>query len=209
MPFCVAVADGVGGNAGGADAAQFVCEELQTIEFAEIKYIDRLRTKIESINDKLIMFSRNQNGCEKMATTLTGIICTADGAAIYHVGNTRIHIAQGNYLKQLTEDNTTFQWLIKAGNIDGAMNCNKSELLSCMGGGNSRFIEGLSVLPVKLTDKFKLIITSDGVHDFVSIDDLEKSVCEREVTEATCNEIFQLALKKGSTDDSTIMILEV
>ena len=52
-----------------------------------------------------------------------------------HCGNSRIYSLQGNFLKQVTEDQTTYQWLMATGNIEAAEHCNKSEIRGAFGGG--------------------------------------------------------------------------
>lgn len=87
------------------------------------------------------------------------------------IGNTRAYVLQGRYLKQLTVDHTVYNKLLKMGRIDEASQCNKNEIPNCLGGKDASLASALSVTPLQTFSL--LLLTSDGVHDFVSIDELE------------------------------------
>ena len=93
-----------------------------------------LKLFIEGVNKDLLYYASSSSGKENMATTLTGLIMTSDSGYLFHVGNTRVYGLQGNYLKQLTEDQTTYQWLLNIGQIDAAEKCSKNEITHCLGG---------------------------------------------------------------------------
>jgi protein phosphatase len=69
-----------------------------------------------------------------MATTLTGFYFNDGQYKIVHVGNTRAYVKQGKYLKQITSDHTTYNWLLNSGQIEAAAKCNRSEITNCFGG---------------------------------------------------------------------------
>lgn len=70
-----------------------------------------------------------------MATTFTAMIISAEKGIFAHTGNTRICQLNGSYLKQLTDDHTMYQYLLDTGNFEGAENCNRNMINSCLGGG--------------------------------------------------------------------------
>ena len=61
----------------------------------------------------------------EMATTLTCVVATKDGYYLIHAGNTRLYVMQGSYLKQLTVDHTTYNWLVACGQYEVAKVCRK------------------------------------------------------------------------------------
>ena len=167
----ICVADGVGGNLGGAEASHFVLNAM-----AECKDIlcEDLKAFMLKINDELIASASKDGKAPNMATTLTGIFLNDNIKHLVHVGNTRAYIKQGRYLKQITSDHTTYNWLMSIGQIEAAKRCNKNEITSCFGGHDSTL---LSKLQISDCQDFNLaILTSDGIHEYVDIDSLEEII---------------------------------
>ena len=107
-----------------------------------------------------------------MATTFTAMIISAEKGIFAHTGNTRICQLNGSYLKQLTDDHTMYQYLLDTGNFEGAENCNRNMINSCLGGGRDDYLRNLDVKAFyeeKIPSGF--IMTSDGIHEYNSEDD--------------------------------------
>lgn len=205
--YTVAVADGVGGNAGGDFASRYVLDKLKNISSTELSG-EYLKQFIKGINKELLHYASTISGKENMATTLSGLIITLDKGYIFHVGNTRVYGLQGNYLKQLTEDQTTYQWLLNIGQIETAEKCNKNEITNCLGGGNSQYGSVVCVKEHAALNVFKrLLLTTDGIHEYVSIDELEDFVLG-EVSEKTMQFLVNKANANGSSDDKTLIVID-
>ena len=196
----ICVADGVGGNSGGAVASKFVLSEL-----AKWDNSVELKSHLQKVNDDLIRESKQDETNSKMATTLTGF-CFAEGSIrLIHVGNSRAYIKQGRYLKQLTQDHTTYNWLLSSNQYEAAESCNRNEITNCFGGGNPAL---LSKLCVDECQPFSLaILTSDGIHEYVDLDTIEDIINGKETFEEKCGIIVQKALDNGSEDDMSIVII--
>lgn len=203
----VAIADGVGGNAGGECASRYVLEKLNEVSMADVS-VEYLKQFIEGVNKDLLHYASSSSGKENMATTLTGLIMTSDSGYLFHVGNTRIYALQGNYLKQLTEDQTTYQWLLNIGQMEAAEKCNKNEITHCLGGGNAQYGSGVCVKENNALSSYKrILLTTDGVHEYMSIDELEDFM-SGEVSEITMQMLADKAKANGSTDDQTIIVID-
>ena len=155
----VAIADGVGGNAGGELASRYVLNQFDKIDVENIT-AEKLHQFIENCNIGLLEYAKHFPGKENMATTLTGIILLPDTCFIFHVGNTRVYGLQGSYLKQFTKDQTTYQWLLDRGQIEEADTCNKNEITYCLGGGNLKYAAGIYVNEYSLLNQCKRILLS-------------------------------------------------
>ena len=204
---CVCVADGVGGNAGGRIASRYIAHRISQIDFTFMNDIE-ISAVVADINADLINYAASISGKTEMATTLTCMVSADDGYYLIHTGNTRLYVMQGAYLKQLTTDQTTYYWLIEHGCYEAAEKCNKSEINSCLGGGDSRFAERLIVRKIFDNDlPDTLIFTSDGIHEFVDIDFIEDSLAEAGSDIEAVRLITEKACLNGSIDDKTIIIL--
>lgn len=204
---CIAVADGVGGQAGGELACQYMLQRLHATDFGDMTETD-LRQLMKSYNRELLQYASENPGKEKMATTLTCIVSAKNGFCLLHGGNTRLYGMQGKYLKQLTHDQTSWQRLMDIGQYDAAQQCNKSEIYGCFGGGNSQYAEKLVIeqFPENIFP-YTLVMTSDGVHDFVDIDFMEETLMHAQSDEQAAQKIAEKARQNGSIDDQTIVIV--
>ena len=146
VPFAICVADGVGGNAGGKDASIFVMQEILSL-LPEYVEKNGLYKYFQDMNQALLKYGDQTSDKKTMATTFTGLFFVGDKIYLVHIGNTRLYSMQGAYLKQLTEDHTTYQWLINAGQYEVAEQCNKNEITACFGGGNTNLANSLELRP--------------------------------------------------------------
>lgn len=202
----IAIADGVGGNKGGKDAAKYLLNAVSKLEFDED---GSLHTVFREINSVLIKQAKILGEKSKMATTFTGLIKCANDMYIVHVGNTRLYVRQGSYLRQITHDHTTYQFFLDRGIEEMADSCNRSEIQACFGGGKESYLELIQINKV-FTERFpkRIIFTTDGIHDYVSIDKMEELLTKTENIEESLNLLNELAIRNGSKDDRTIVVIE-
>ena len=101
------------------------------------------------INSKLLAKSTENVNYNGMATTLSGICIDDEKSSIFHIGNTRIYIFQSSYIKQITEDHTSVNWLVKAGKLFKKKMLNfmtdENEITACFGGGNPTLINSFEI----------------------------------------------------------------
>jgi protein phosphatase len=198
---CVAVADGVGGNAGGRDASEFVASMFK--ENCE----DDLISAARKINEELISYAREVRQKENMATTFSGIFfCNSLPYKVLHVGNTRVAAIQGVYLKQLTTDHTTVEWLRSRGMYEEADRAPGNEITACFGSGNTARLHQLTVIDID-RDFFGYFLTSDGIHDYLETEDLEDFVDAGDFSEDAFAALAQKAAENGSTDDKSMVLI--
>ena len=142
----IGVADGVGGNSGGKDASTFIAEHITNVDFKGD--VAGIKEQLYSLNNDLLEYASATPDRKQMATTLTAILFAKGKCFLIHIGNTRMYVGQGSYLKQFTQDHTTYQWLLNRGQIEAAESCNKNEISACMGGGNQNLAAQIEVTEV-------------------------------------------------------------
>ncbi|MFR4009270.1 MAG: PP2C family protein-serine/threonine phosphatase [Christensenellales bacterium] len=194
----ICVADGVGGNRGGAQASQFVLTALSNWQETQDK---DLRTFLKKVNDRLIAFAAEQGDAPQMATTLTGLCLTQDGYKLVHIGNTRAYIRQGKYLKQITSDHTTYNWLMSSGQTEAAQSCNRSGITNCRR-NNRRFYPNsispiVAVFPCAHFRRHSRIFDQDALGNHAG----EDTYADK------CDAIIQRAREAGSEDDLSVVIV--
>lgn len=207
FPTMICVADGVGGNLGGELASNFLLNEISKNQHTQFDE-EIIRGQMVDFNKKLLEYANETDDKKQMATTLTGLFINETDMCYVQSGNTRLYIMQGKYLKQITKDHTTYQWLIDCGNEEVANSCNKSEIRCCFGGGSERYI---NQLVVKLVENWfnisTILMTSDGIHEYVDIDTLEELLMSEESDIEIAKKMTLVATENGSQDDKTTIII--
>lgn len=196
----IAIADGVGGQNAGAAASQFVSDRI-------CKLNEISDETFRNINDELISVSESSEQQKGMATTLSGLFYSDRGAQLFSIGNTRVYVLQGKkYLKQLTTDDTTLNYLLATGQLsllDAETFDRKNEITACFGGGTTSLFR----IKIQQFDSLTapIMITSDGIHDYVSIDQLEDIIAEYGMSEYACDVMIKTARENGSFDDASVI----
>lgn len=212
-PVVFAIADGVGGNPGGFLAAHMAVEGLMAntlpcnIDDAGVLQL------IKNINNRIIEKSTYEGIYPKMATTLSGICLFQDKYYLFHVGNTRVYAWDDPYLTQLTVDHTYVKELRMLGLTEEEIRKNpkSSEINSCLGNGDPQTANRLYVKDV--TDEIgsarMVILTTDGIHDFISNESLENSLTRITDIPTYLKDALAYAYSKGSRDDLSMVIVEM
>ena len=197
----LAVADGVGGNNAGAVASHFVAKELASLK-------EPSKAALTAINEALLEESTKNQGLAGMATTLSAVYFDKM-VSMYHVGNTRVYaIHEGKCLEQLTYDDTKVNYLIATGQLtpEEAETYDKRNVITaCMGGGKEAYFQ-LKISDISNIDTTAFLMTSDGVHEYVSKNEIEQILNELSFTAVACSKIIEKARMNGSTDDASILL---
>ena len=199
----ICVIDGAGGIPGGEKASRFLAERFAEIQ-NDPKTVSELTTLLKEINNRLITYALGTPDV-RMAAALTGIVQTDGSRLLFHAGNTRAFLMQGSYLRQLTDDHTLRQRLLHIGQAERAAQADPNELIGCFGGGSSRF---LSVLTVSALPEYQtLLLTSDGIHDHLTLDCMEEILSLDLSDNDKCRLLLKKARQNGSRDDASIMVI--
>ena len=199
----IAVADGVGGNKAGSVASDFVVKKLTELDSVSTE-------SLIDINNKLIGKSSLDSKLDGMATTLSGIELTPDEIKLFHVGNTRVwSLRNEQYLRQITTDDTTVNYLLSIGKLspeDVDSYDRKSEITACFGAGNPKM---LRIRVDHIAPEFPVIMTSDGIHDYLTLDEMEEILSDssKSIWERCCT-LINASEDTGSLDDKSIIFIE-
>lgn len=197
-----AIADGVGGNNAGSVASHFVASRLCVMPEISVE-------QLRAVNEELLQVAEANGELRGMATTLAGINCLGEKMQLFSIGNTRVYLLQsGKYLKQLTTDDTTVNYLVFTGRLTSEeVNSfdRKNEITACFGGNSSNLFK--MKLSIFDTPPAPIMITSDGIHDYLSVDQMEDIIEEGDLGEGTCEKLIRSARDNGSIDDASVVLV--
>lgn len=167
--FVVAIADGLGGHAGGSFASRLAVEIFVDLARSQP---DDLRSIALRIHSQILKHQQERPEIRTMATTLSAAIFRGGLMEFVHCGDTRIAVARGAGIRKLTVDHTEAQRLLTSGAITREQfedYPRKNVLDSALGIRGEPKID-VDSFPVMLGDKF--FFSSDGLHNKVPLREL-------------------------------------
>jgi serine/threonine protein phosphatase PrpC len=215
-PHLYAVADGMGGHAGG-DVASLTAVEALRQAFGDPDEdghtADDLRNAVRWANRTVHQRSMEQSDLHGMGTTLTAAaLVTADHEeriAVANVGDSRAYVFAKGELTQLTEDHTVAEELVRQGQLepdDVANHPQRHILTRALGIQPDVEVDLWEVLPFAGD---RIVLCSDGLCRELS-DEQIASVLRRftDPTDAA-KELVSRARASGGADNITVVVIDV
>ena len=210
--FVVAIADGVGGANAGEEASFQALKGIRDAAFFQGCTENYITESIGKVNENIVAASRANPAWERMATTLTGIYLDSNKGLLFHVGNTRLFCLNGQYLCQLTEDHTNVNFWVSMGMMtrqEAENHPRRNEINACIGGGDTAMAAKLEVK--NITEQIQagkpLLLTTDGIHDYLSLDEMEAILGQEESIKERLSGLIDQALANGSKDDISVIYI--
>lgn len=211
IPSHYILCDGVGGAKAGGEAAQFVLEGLKEENLNIISTVDEMKQTLNKINEKLCEFKLENDIANGMFTTIVGISLYDDKIIYYNSGDSRLYRLRNGYLRQLSEDHSSAQEMIKSGLIkkdfeQELMKCSK--ITRCLGDNNveSSYIKKIDVGPFE-NDIF--LLCSDGLWGVVCNSDIEEIINNSDSIQSALTKLSALAKQNGNSDNISIILMKI
>ncbi|MGI8348257.1 Stp1/IreP family PP2C-type Ser/Thr phosphatase [Niallia circulans] len=208
------VADGMGGHRAGDVASSLTVEKLTELwtMVEEIKTADEAENWLESnileVNQYVFDYASTHPECEGMGTTIIGVISTENFATIAHVGDSRCYLYNEDGFKQITEDHSLVNELVRMGQIskeDAEHHPRKNVVLRALGTDAQLNIDVMTII---FEEGDIIFICSDGLSNKVT-DQQIKEILEKEITlEEKASTLIEIANINGGEDNITVVILE-
>jgi protein phosphatase len=215
-----AIADGMGGMASGEEASRLaISAGLELVrdsarwhlDFTDPAEVDDLmatcRRYIRQINRRVYEQAATNAAMEGMGTTLTVAYSVGHRLFVIHVGDSRIYLAHGGILQQLTRDHTVAQDLALSGQITQAevKSHRMRNVLTNYIGSPGDGIEA-ELHRLDLADGDRLMLCSDGLTDLVDDAQIASILDEESEPQATCDRLIDAALQAGGRDNVTVIV---
>ena len=156
----------------------------------------------------MIIYEKSKENIEfeGMGTTLEVCLIYNNRAYISHIGDSRIYRIRKNIIRQLTQDHSYVQTLVKQGTItkEEAKHHPKKNMLTKALGCNA-FVEPDVMVRGFQKDDI-LIMCSDGLTNM--IDSAEILNIVQENFEIASNELIKKANENGGMDNTTVIVIK-
>lgn len=203
-----AVADGMGGASGGEIAAQMAVDLLaKNVKRPTLKHHE-LREVFSAICLAVYEEGRAKPELEGMGTTLTAVLASPSRVDWAHVGDSRLHRWRSGRLEQVTTDHTAAGFMAEEGLIssqEAGSHPARHMLMDCIGCGDCDPDTGW----FQPEDGELLLITTDGLHDKVSADDLSPVLASAGNLPDKLQAMLDMALAAGGSDNITVAAIEM
>jgi protein phosphatase len=196
----LAVADGMGGEAGGGLAAQIAKDCLEDFDPHSPEPEVHLLSLMQKAHEEILRQINDSPSYQGMGTTLTAAFATENRVHWAHIGDSRLYLFSGAELRQVTGDHTIPALLLR----EAAMHPMRNILLRCIG---SKHLE-VDTGSFDLTEGDLLLLSTDGLHDEVPGDTIVSILSSEAGLEKRLEILVQQALEAGGRDNITIVGLE-
>ena len=210
----LAVADGMGGYAGGEIASSTVISKLAELtpvlnnpELDSESREDLLRSSITVMDEAIAEIGTQRPELVGMGTTLTSIALFDNFALLLHVGDSRAYRVRGKKIEQLSHDHTVVQELLDQGRLtpdEIAEHPQRSFLTQALM-GKENITPILIAYPVEKGDTF--LLCSDGLTAVV--DDGKISQALQGDLASGLDSLIDLTYKNGAPDNVTIVAVRI
>jgi len=193
-----AIADGIGGANGGRVAAETAvrgfldgfCDLPETMEVRRAAAI-----VVNALNSWIYSQGQRDAKLAGMGCTFTALVLRGRVAHVLHVGDTRAYRLAGDRLTCLTIDH------VREGGTS------RSHILNRALGVETEVRLDYSTQPVARHDRF--LLCSDGVHRVLAAETIADILRERSASEESAQALVAAALRSGSTDNCTTLVVDV
>lgn len=214
-PSCVwaVVCDGMGGANGGniasATAVEFISKEIEKMYSDELSKpeLATLMTEIVSQANKAI-FDMAQKDVELtgMGTTCEFVLVKDTTVHVVHVGDSRTYAIRGGKIKQLTEDHSVVQEMVRRGEItadQAQTHPNKNFITRALG---IKPDVHLDYIETNFIYGDVLLVCTDGFSNCVTTGDMVK-ICHENRGEGLTEVLVEKAKTGGGTDNITVAVI--
>jgi serine/threonine protein phosphatase PrpC len=214
------VADGMGGAAAGEVASRFALSKLVELIVDTSDWtlslqrredvttvLRRMTERFLQIDDTLRKEADRDHNLRGMGTTLTVAGVMGNDLIIGHVGDSRAYLLRDTGMKQLTTDHTLAQALIDAGvanRDDPASRSMRHVLTAAVGSLGDKGVPQVQLF--KLSDDDQLLLCTDGLTETVEDATIASVLREAKSAQFACNELVNLALAGGGSDNITVVL---
>ncbi|PLR97330.1 Stp1/IreP family PP2C-type Ser/Thr phosphatase [Bacillus sp. T33-2] len=207
------VADGMGGHRAGDVASEMTVSHLKGFweESSQIHTAEAaaawLNNSILTVNKLLLEHSRKNLECDGMGTTIVAAICTRLFATVANIGDSRCYILNETGFKQMTEDHSLVNELVRSGQIsreDAEHHPRKNVLLRAL--GTEEMVE-MDIKTITFEEGDLLLLCSDGLSNKVNPAEMEEILNRNSELEEKAFELVNQANEYGGEDNITLAIV--
>jgi PPM family protein phosphatase len=207
----LAIADGMGGHAGGEVASATVIEALKPLDthVPAGELLNALDHAVRQASRALTDKAHADPALRGMGTTLTALLWSGSQLGLVHIGDSRAYLVRGGEVYQITQDHTLAQTLLADGKITAAevaSHPGHALLLRALVADRS-FEADLQLREARPGDRY--LLCSDGLHEVADAEAIASVLRTVEDPDEAAKELVALAIESGGPDNITCIVADV
>src|SRR4051794_12670498 len=212
-PPVFAVADGMGGHVGGAQASEHAVARLAEVAHGPTVPVEAIRSALGQADKDILAFGESVEAASKPGTTVAGLALTEnDGClawAVFHIGDSRIYRWTPNGLERVSVDHSVVQALVDAGAIteERALTHPQRHMITKALGFGDRGEPDFTLLPVEAGQRF--LICSDGLTGEVSDERIAELMASDTDEQSLADQLVAEATHGGAQDNVSVVVVRV
>jgi serine/threonine protein phosphatase PrpC len=204
----LAVADGMGGTPGGAQASELA---IRTLEAGFHPTIDRdpvtsLRILFQEANAEIHALAGSDPAYEGMGSTLVAALLARNTLWVANVGDSRAYLVRNGAIRQLTEDHSWVGEQVKAGHMsraEAAKSPRRNVITRSLGTEDTVDVDTFGFGDLQPGDV--LVLCSDGLHGVVPSADIAP-VATGFAPQEAADRLVELANQRGGPDNIAVVV---
>ena len=205
-PETFVVADGMGGQAAGEVASQTLVETVKDfLSKTPAPWDEKILSQAIFLANKVILnLARQNQEYQGMGTTATILYLNGRQAYFAHVGDSRLYRLRNNFFKQITEDHSYVETLVRSGEItpeQARIHPLKNVLTQAVGAIEEIDIDAAN-FSIEFGDIF--LLCTDGLTNMVD-DETIASILQTAPNPADA--LIEAALAAGGKDNVSVIVV--
>ncbi len=207
------VADGMGGEAGGREAARLAISTIkQCFEKGGDSVPDLLKSSITLANRRI--HEKGTSGdlqYRKMGTTVVVLVVSHNQAYMAHVGDSRIYLYRNSKLKPMTKDHSRIQQMVDDGIISlaEAEDHPDANIIYRALGAKPKVDPEVREEPFSVLPDDHFLLCTDGLSGLVGDHEIANIFRWGGSAEVLCDNLVSAALNQGGYDNVTVQVVQI
>jgi protein phosphatase len=206
----LAIADGMGGYAGGEVASAAVIEAMRPLDtpMPAGELLNALDHAVRRADRALHDIVRADPSLLGMGTTLTALLWSGSKLGLVHIGDSRAYLARDGEVFQITHDHTIVQALLDDGRITaGEVESHPQRCLLLRALGHGHPEPDLQLREARPGDRY--LLCSDGLHDVAAAGAIAQVLLEVSDPDQAAADLIALAIDGGGPDNISCIVADV
>ncbi len=205
----LAVADGMGGYQRGEVASRIAVDTLKEIFYEspleENEIPDRLKKAFRTANERIYEDGSAEGQQNMMGTTLVAAVVKDNDLTLANVGDSRGYLVRAGKANQVTQDHSLVAEQVAAGAMtaEEARESQHRNIITRALGHRNRV--DVDIFEMRLLSDDRLVLTSDGLHDYVNEEDLAQIPLAKTADESA-RELISLAIENQTNDNCSVVV---
>jgi PPM family protein phosphatase len=205
------VADGMGGHQGGEVASEMAVKIVASSLRDSLKngkdIVESIHGALQTANEAIWTRAEMDKELNGMGTTVVLALYCKDKIHIAHIGDSRAYLIQDKRIKQLTQDHSVVNELLRAGQItkEDSYGHHLRHIVTRILGSKGPVEPDITLIEPE--DGHHLLLCSDGLTDLIRDEEINYIVCNGSDLQKISEDLISKVRERGGKDNVTVILL--